>query len=416
MEILKNKQFLRLWANQILLQIAFNMSTFTALLLIDNLTNSRFALAQFYTASILPSFLIGFLAGSVVDSTNKKKLMLVADALLVLLLLVYAFFTHNYWLIVILAFLTAAVSQFFVPAEAATIPYIVEEEQLPIANTLFLFTGFVAIVAGYGLAGPVIQIFGGIDRYGDQAAFIFTSSLTAIGFILLSRLKNFETVTGRISAQDVLSKTRSLTQALLKKAGQDVKIYLPIILLTILQFNIGMLVIIFIDYVKTYLNLPSTSTSLVLATPLLVGIPTGFALTQKFQKKWNRGIIILLGLVIFAGVITVLGLTGHYLYNKHGGHMLLRILTVTGTGLIGTGAVFIAVHARTILQENTPKEMLGRVFALVTIAASAVTPIPLLVIALLTEKADVGTILIFWGASLGLIAALLAGVLKKKLA
>ena len=82
MQILTNTQFLKLWGNQIFLQVAFNMTNFTALLLIDHLTESRFALATFYAAMTLPAFLVGLFAGAIVVLTDRKRLMLTTDFLL----------------------------------------------------------------------------------------------------------------------------------------------------------------------------------------------------------------------------------------------------------------------------------------------------------------------------------------------
>src|SRR5260221_11066665 len=134
MDILKNSQFLKLWGNQILLQIAFNMSNFTALLLINQLTGSRFALALFYAAMTLTAFIFGIFAGAIVDMTDRKKLMLMTDAILAVLFLAYAFSGQSLVVIILIAFASASVSQFFTPAEAATIPLLVKGESLIEAN------------------------------------------------------------------------------------------------------------------------------------------------------------------------------------------------------------------------------------------------------------------------------------------
>lgn len=415
MDILKNIQFLKLWGNQVLLQIAFNMSNFTAILLLNEITGSRTALAQFYAAMTLPAFLVGFFAGSIVDTTNRKRLMLITDALLAILFLGYAVFGTVHYAVLAIAFLAGSVAQFFTPAEAATIPLIVKGEQLEKANALFLFTGLGAVVLGYALAGPVIQFFGGLEKNGAQAAFVVASILTGIGFFLRLSLKTIERPLPEVINQQIFMRTLVLTKEVIFEARTNNKISLSIILLTLMEFNIGMLAIIFIDYVEEYLNLPATSTSYFLVLPLIAGLGIGLAVMGTLQRWWGRGKSIFLGTLAFGLVILSLGISGKAFTGESFGPMLLRLFTIIGSSIIGVAAVFIAVHARTVLQENTPHVMLGRVFSLVTISISAIAPIPILIISLATEKLDVTTIFIGFGIFLTLLALLLAPLVSKKL-
>jgi MFS family permease len=411
MEIFKNTQFLKLWGNQVLLQIAFNMCNFTALLMLDHITQSRFALAQFYAAMTLPAFVVGFFAGAIVDMSNRKILMLITDAALCILFFGYALFSGNYWAILTIAFFAASVSQFFTPAEAATMPLIVKGKQLHQANSVFLFTGLGSVMIGYALAGPVIQYFGGLENNGPQATFIFASILTGIGFLLRLTLHTIDNERADIEGQKLFAKTIALTKEVLHVTRTDYKISIPILMLTLMEFNIGLLAILFIDYVKQYLSVPTTSTSYFLVLPLIAGLGFGVAILGLMLKWFHRGTSIFIGAISFGIILLILGLSGKFFANSESGTFILRLITVTSAGLIGTAAVFIAVHSRTILQESTPEKMLGRVFSLVTISASAVTPIPVLLVAFLTETVDVTTVFIVFGIFLTLVSLLIKPLL-----
>lgn len=414
MNLLKNGQFVRLWGNQILLQTSFNMANFTILLLIDSLTSSRFALAQFYAAMTMPSFLVGLVAGAIVDTSNRKWIILTSDALLALLFLAYAFFTHNYWPLLGIAFLSGCVAQIFIPAESATLPNIVDKKQLEQANALFLFTSFGSVLLGYGLAGPVIQLFGGLERYGDQSTFIFAAALTFLGFLLSSTLNIGNTGHRGLDPQ-LFTHARRLMGEMLLATRSEVKILLPIVLLTLMQFSIGLLAILFIDFVKTYLQLPTTASSYFLVIPLGLGLVVGVFLLKKLQKKASRGQIIYLGALVFGLAMLSLGLSGDYLTKYAKALFLVRAITAAATIICGIAAVFIAVHARTLLQQNTPPAMLGRVFALVYAAGSVVTPIPILLIALITEKVDVAVIFVVFGLAFTALAQTLRPLFIAKL-
>ncbi|MDO8591833.1 MAG: MFS transporter, partial [bacterium] len=362
MEILKNRQFLKLWGNQVLLQIAFNMCNFTALLLINQLTNSRFALAQFYAAMTLPAFFVGFFAGSIVDMANRKKLMLITDLALSVLFILYAFTTHSVWAILGIAFTTASVAQFFTPAEAATIPLLVKGEKLEQANSLFLFTQLGSTMLGYAVAGPVIQLFGGSND-GFKAAFIIAGVLTAIGFFLRLSLHTIESARPEVIQKQIFMRTLMLTRDVLSITRRNHGISIPIILLTIMEFNIGMLAILFIGYVNQYLNLPATSTSYFLIIPLIAGLGLGVSIMGYIEKWWKRGHSIFLGVITFGLVLFSLGLSAQLLAGQPAGVTILRLFTMASATIIGIAAVFIAVHSRTVLQQNTPETMMGRVFS-----------------------------------------------------
>ncbi len=413
MEIFRNIQFLKLWGSQILLQIAFNMCNFTAILLISDLTDSRFAIAQFYAAMTLPAFAVGLFAGAVVDMSNRKNLMLLTDALLAGLFFCYALSINHYWPILIIAFLSASVAQFFTPAEAATIPTLVKGKALEKANALFLFTGLGSVMLGYALAGPVIDYFNSQGVNGVRAAFLVASGLTLLGFFLRLSLRTIETTRPTIEAKALVRRTLSLTREVFVLARSDKKISLPILLLTVMEFNIGMLAIIFLDYVKKYLNLPETATSYFLVLPLILGLGVGVAMLGKLEQWFSKGRQIFFGGILFGVIIFLLGASAKLFGTSE--YLLLRTITLVAAGVVGISVVILSVHSRTILQEQTPENMLGRVFSLVTVGSSAVTPIPILIIAFLTEKLDVSTIFLLLGVMLFVGMSFLRPTLQKEL-
>lgn len=410
MGLLENTRFLRLWGNQILLQIAFNLSGFTALLLIDHLTSSRFALAQFYASITLPAFLIGVYAGTVIDITNRKKLMLITDAILSFLFLGYIFAGGSFLMILLVAFLASSVAQFFTPAEAATIPLIVDKKHLEGANALFLFTALGSVMIGFALAGPIIQLFGGLEGTGSQAAFAIASASAAIGFFLLYTFPNLNNHTPQLKDKNIVAETWILTKEVLVQITKNPKILLPILILTLVEFNVGMLSIIFIDFVKIYLKLPSTAISYFLILPLVFGLIAGVGIMKESQNWFGRGRSIFAGILLFGLILAGLS-TGTVLLETS----MLRLMTMLAAFLVGIAVVFIAVHSRTVLQENTPKEMLGRVFAFVTISISATVPIPILLLALLGESVDVATLFMAFGMCLILLSVLVRRPLEKRI-
>jgi len=408
MDIFKNTQFLKLWGNQVLLQVAFNMSNFTALLLVNHLTNSRFSVALLYAALTLPAFAVGIFAGAVVDLSDRKKLMLITDVCLAILFALYALASHHLVAILAIAFTSASIAQFFTPAEAATLPLVVSNHQWEKANSLFLFTALGSVMLGYALAGPIIELFGGIGGDGAQFTFLVAGAVTAVGFLLRLSLRTIDTLKPEHLSEKFLISTIKLTAEVVKLAREKEKIYLSLLLLVLVEFNIGLLSILFIDFVRSYLKLATTATSYFLVIPLVGGLVLGVSVLGKVQQKVARGKAIFVSMLVFSLVILVLGVCTLLATTS-----LLRILTVAGAFLIGCTIVFVAVNPRTILQENSSPEMLGRIFSLVTISSAAVAPIPVMLIALITEKVPTPTVFIIYGiAFLGLSSFLRERLVK----
>lgn len=396
--IFKNTQFLKLWGNQVLLQIAFNMCNFSALLIIENITGSRFALSQFYAAITLPAFFVGIFSGAIVDISNRKKLMLITDACLSILFLFYALFASSNFMILVIAFLSASVAQFFTPAEAATIPQIVKKEELNQANSLFLFTALGSVMIGYALAGPIIQASGGLGTDGEKVPFVIAGIVTAFGFFLRLSLKTIETKKPLLEKARIISKTLSLTFEILGKAVKDHYIFVPLALLTLVEFSTGILSVVILDFIKRYLLMPTTSASYFLVLPLVLGAGLGVYILDKISKKVLKKHILFLSATISSILISLLGFSALYLNVN-----LLRAVTFIFSLIVGLVIVMIAVLSRTILQEKTEEEMLGRVFSLVAISSSAVTPLPILFIGLVTDKIETSFVLIYLGVFLFLL-------------
>jgi MFS family permease len=103
-----------------------------------NLTQSSLATGIMFMAGTLPRILLGSVAGVYVDRWDRQRTMVIADlsraVLLLLLLLVRS--AEWIWIIYLVAFLQAIISQFFGPAENALLPQLVDESQLVAANSL----------------------------------------------------------------------------------------------------------------------------------------------------------------------------------------------------------------------------------------------------------------------------------------
>lgn len=394
--ILKNKQFLRLWGNQILLQVAFNMCSYTALLIIANTTHSPFAQAQFYAALTLPAAIFGLVAGGVVDMVDRKRLMLITDLVIVGLFFLYIFVNSYVAPILIIAFLASSVLRFFIPAEAATIPLIVSEDSLEEANALFLFTLLGSAMLGFTIAGPIIQVFGGLNTSGADIPFVIGSIMLLIGFFLVLGLKQIALAKPKVREGTIIGKIFLLFFEMIGEVKVNRRVLYSIMLLVFVELVFGILSIAFLEYVRKYLQLPLTSVSYVLIIPVILGLVVGMILLGKIEKKYGHSKSILASIALTGLLLFCFGLLpGVFRGSKE--LYVLRIFSICAAFVMGILIFFISVQARTILQRSARKEMYGRVFSFLDVMIALTTPIPVLLIGFIADKVSLLATLVAMG-------------------
>ena len=404
--IFKNEQFLRLWANQVFLQVGFNVCNYTVLLILADRTHSPFVQAQFFAALTLPAFIFGLIAGPIVDMVNRKRLMLISDILLAFLFLIYAFAGSNLIIFGIIAFLTSSAARFFIPAQAATIPLIVGKETLRFANALFLFTLMGSVILGYSIASPIIEIFGGLGSFGELAPFLLSSVFVVSGFILLLGFKDIKGIKPELPQGTIFKKTFLLLWQTVREVRSNQKVSLPILLLIFVELNVGILSVVFLEYVRRFLQLPLTSVTVVLILPLVFGLIFGLTMLRKIQEKYGYRISIysaFLGIGILFFILGVLPFFGKGSF----GILFIRIFTSVAAFITGVLVLVISVQSRNLLQTSANISMQGRIFSFLDIMIAITTPIPVLLIGFFADKISLPGTFIFIG--LGTIVAAFIG-------
>ncbi|MFM1797133.1 MAG: hypothetical protein RL733_914 [Actinomycetota bacterium] len=110
---------------------------------------ANFAIAGVFIARLLPSVILGPLAGVIADKFDRKKVMVIGDILRALLFLSIPIVGNYFWLYAATV-LIECVTLFWSPAKEATVPNLVPKNRLENANQVSLF-------AAYGTA-PIAAI------------------------------------------------------------------------------------------------------------------------------------------------------------------------------------------------------------------------------------------------------------------
>lgn len=106
-----------------------------------NYATANFAIAGVFIARLLPSVILGPLAGVIADKFDRKKVMVIGDVLRALLFISIPIVGNYFWLYTATV-LIECVSLFWSPAKEATVPNLVPKNRLENANQVSLFAAY----------------------------------------------------------------------------------------------------------------------------------------------------------------------------------------------------------------------------------------------------------------------------------
>ncbi|HCI78140.1 MAG TPA: hypothetical protein DHW02_00445, partial [Ktedonobacter sp.] len=100
-------------------------------------TGSALATGATFIVEVIPTLLLGSVAGVFVDRWSRKRTLVVTNVLsaVMLLLLLFVQTRGGLWLVYMVAFAESLIDCFASPAYSALVPLLVKEEQLPTANS-----------------------------------------------------------------------------------------------------------------------------------------------------------------------------------------------------------------------------------------------------------------------------------------
>ena len=157
-----NRQFRLLWAGEIVSHLGDWFSLLALYAAVQEVTDSKLGIAIVLICKMLPAFLMAPIAGPLVDRISRRRILIgtdVARALLVLGLIL-AHRLHNLPLLYGLLALQMCFSGIFVPARTAVIGQITTTAELPAAMALSGGTWSIMLAVGAVSGGAVTQWIG----------------------------------------------------------------------------------------------------------------------------------------------------------------------------------------------------------------------------------------------------------------
>ena len=296
-------------------------------------------------AYMLPLAVLGPLSGVFVDRWKLKPTLIASDlirAALVLLLMVSTTIGQIY---VILAALSC-VSSFFAPAQSVTIRSHVPPHGLMSANALMQMAMLGARIVGPAAAGGLVSAFGPTVCYAvDFVSFILSAAL--IGSVTIARPADVPAQSPEVS--------RGRVAAILHEMGEGMRfiVHHAAISFVVMAMAAGMFVMgcfgpLIAIYVREWLHAASGVFGLVSAmvgTGMLFGIPV----VRRVSGRVSSATLVLSGLAgIGVGALLL-------------GAVPLVAMSMLACFTLGFAFAAVIVPAQTLLQQETPAALMGRI-------------------------------------------------------
>jgi len=341
-EVLQLRPVRRLWVAQIVSVFGDFLAIFAVLSYVSfNLHATAAEVTGISVSFMIPFALIGPVAGVFVDRWNVKRTMIASDLIRSALALGLVF-TASLGQVYAILFLLSAVSAFFVPAQTVTLRTIVPREGLLAANSLVQQAFQIMRIFSPALAGAMVGWFGASScYYVDSVSFIVSASL--IWTLVIAR----EPV--------VPSKDSHPLQSVLNDLMVGVKFIFThaTISFVIMAMAAGMFAIscfgpLIAVYVRDELQAGSVAFGIINAL-IGVGMIGGTLIMSRFAQKISKTHLALWGLVTMGACGVVLA-----------AFKSIAAASISMFG-VGVGVVFVFVSAQTLMQGQTPMELIGRV-------------------------------------------------------
>lgn len=286
---------------------------------------------------LFPLAFISPIAGVYVDKWNVKLTMVGSDVIRGLLILTLVF-VHDLNAIYVIFFVLASVSAFFVPAQSVAVRTLAPTAGLMAVNALMSQAYQGSQIIAPSIAGGLVQ------AIGAPACFLFDALSFFFSAAILMTLPIHREEGAHTTAASVFESMLTGFRFMFTHST---------ISFVIVSMAAGMFAVrIFGTLLSVYVRdvLASTSKSFgILNTLIGVGMIIGTQSITRFGKNVRAQQLVVYGLTLMGLAVLVTAAFG------------VIATTAAGMLLLGFGAAFIMITSQTMLQRETPKEMLGRV-------------------------------------------------------
>jgi len=337
-EVLKMQSVRRLWLAQIVSIFGDFLAIFAVFSVVTfQMHGTPVQVSMILVAFLAPMAVLSPIAGVFVDKWNVKYTMIASDIIRGFLVL-GLIFVHDLNEIYLIFVALSTVSTLFIPAQSVAVRVIVPSAALMAVNALMSQAVQGAQIISPSLAGVLVQWLGASSCFlYDSFSFFFSAAVV---------------MTLTIHRQPA---PHTEAKSVIHSLGPGFRFIFghPVISFVLLSMASGMFAVrcfgaLLSIYVRDILH-SNAALFGTLNTLIGVGMIIGTQVLHRFARTIAKQYLVLYGLGGMGIAVLITAIFG--------------VLSSTVAGMLGLGffAAFIMVTAQTLLQPDTPQELLGRV-------------------------------------------------------
>lgn len=329
----------RLWIGQVVSIFGDFLAVYAVFSLVSfKLKASPTEVAMIMISFWLPIAILGPVAGAFVDRWNVKRTMIATDlvraGLACLLLL-----TSNVWHIYAILLTISVMSTFFMPAFSVTLRLVVPTHGLLAANSLMSQAQMIARIASPAVSGLLVAWLGEKSCfYYDVFSFVFSAAMIAAVTIPERPLQ---------PSRGLASVFKDLTESI-RFMFTHASISFVMVSMATGMFAMACFSALLAVYVRDILSAGSIVFG-TLGSMIGIGMVLGTPLIQRLAREHAKPRLVIGGLGVVGVCIFLMAIIGSVAG------------TILSAFIMGGGIAFILIPSQTLLQEETPVDMLGRV-------------------------------------------------------
>lgn len=390
-EVLRIKAVRRLWIAQLVSVFGDFLVVFAVLSHASfNLNASPAQITLIVVIFLVPYAFIGPIVGVFVDRWNIKRTMIASDLIRAALVLLLVFADNPGWIYATL-FLLSTVSTFFVPAQIITIRAITPPEGLISANALMQQAMQMVRIFTPALAGAMVGWFGAKPCYLiDSASFMISAAI--IWTLNIAR----DPAASSKESRPINSVFNDLLLSV-RFIFTNASLAFAILAMAAGIFALSCVGPLIAVYVRDELKSSEVVFGAINSSVGIGMVVATLAISRLAQRR-SKSHLLLAGLLAMGGGVLLLA--------------ALKNIPAAGIGLfaVGLGVDFVLISGQTIIQVQTPVDMVGRVSGSLW-ALMSIAQLPGLVLSGSMAQ-RIGITYLFFAAAVMLILVAILGALS----
>jgi MFS family permease len=404
-ELLDNDSFRRFFLMRLASTAAVNALTYALLVFTVHQSASALATGGLLLTVLVPSALLGAIAGVAVDHLPRGLILLLANALRAVLMFLLIGAKDSILTIYMVSLALGFISQFAVPAESAVLPNIVRQDRLTSANSVLSLGSLATQVAGMLIVAPLLLKTG----QADLLLFILMG-LFAFASVLITVIPQFHFTFSdpNRAPLTIRSARRQFAEGWMTLARDSVA-YMSLVLSVVASVSTLVLATLLPKFSTHVLKIEPENIVFVLA-PVAIGVFVGLRSVEWLSDRFNKMMTISGAYLLMAAALVALGLVpsaaaaivnwdpfGVFGSGPLNDQSARIACTVVFANAYGFGMTVVLTMGKVLLNERIPQQMQGRVFAAHAVLSNLVAIGPVLAAGLFADAVGVEPVLVLGG-------------------